>query len=918
MSLAPGSRIGPYEITAAIGAGGMGEVFRARDTKLNRDVAIKVLPAAFAQDHERVARFKREAQVLASLNHPNIAAIHGLEESTPSAGSGSGSIVALVMELVEGEDLSAHIARGAIPIAEVLPIARQIADGLEEAHERGIVHRDLKPANIKITPDGKVKILDFGLAKALDTSQGASGAGSVAELVEASHSPTMSRHMTDAGMIMGTAAYMSPEQARGKAVDRRADIWSFGVVLFEMLSGARLFAGETVSDTLAAVLKTDPDWGVLPADTPVAIRRLLRRCLEKDPKRRLGWIGVVRHDLEEAESADGAAASTKADIPASRRAPLFIGSALVGALIMGLFANASGWGRTPPDPAGVTRLSMEMPRTPGDVIISPDGSRVLLSVNGLLETRLLSDFQSVPVKTPGLSGMSDMAFSPDGQSITFVAGTVLRRLPISGGAAIDLADLKADVLGCSWSDGHVYCGLGEKGVIRVPENGGTVEQIVSLKPGEYAATPRLLPGGGGDLVLFTLATGTQRADWQHAGVALQSLSSGRRETIVAAGSDPRYLPTGHIAYVVDGVWVAAAFDTKSGRILGSPAPMIEGVARRNQGGLLMPRALIDVSATGTLVYLDGPVAPSNRREIVVADRSGKERVLTLAPKAYEAPRISPDGRQMAVSIAEVDEAAIWVYDLSEAFAIRRLTFSGRNRLPLWSPDGKSVAFQSDRGGDVALYLQRVDGSGEAQRLTTAEPGTTHVPESWSRDGRYLSYSVNGQGGSDLWLRSMADGQEARFGDVHSNAPLNSALSPDGKWIAYGLRGDRGRVFVQPIPATGARYQVSPEEDIGHHPFWSPDMKELFYFASGGGALSSVSIAFNGGVILGRPAPVRGTHPSNTTALGPLNYDISPDGRAFVFTRGHSAESGTGGQDERGSIKVVLNWFSELKSRVPVK
>ena len=881
----------------------MGEVYRARDTRLNREVAIKVLPAAFAQDHERVARFRREAQTLASLNHPNIAAIYGLEEADPS--------VALVMELVEGEDLAQRLKRGAIPVDEAIVLSRQIADGLEEAHERGIVHRDLKPANLKVTPDGKVKILDFGLARAMENESQTNPASS-----QLSNSPTLSRHLTEAGMIMGTAAYMSPEQARGKTVDRRADIWSFGVVLFEMLSGARLFAGESVSDTLAAVLKTDPDWGLLPQGTPPAIKRLLRRCLEKDPRRRLGWIGVVRHDLEEAEAADGGAASRQPAVPARRRAPLVVGSALAGAFLMGLFANARGWGRTPPGAGGVSRLSMEMPTTPGDLLISPDGSRVLLRGYGLLETRLLSDFESVPFKTPGLSGMSDMAFSPDGQSISCVKGTVLKRLPISGGASVDLADLKTEVSGCSWSDGYVYCALGENGVVRVPENGGAVEQIVKMKGGEYAATPRLVQGG--DLLLFTLATGTQWADWQHASVAVQSLSSGRRETIVAAGSDPRYLPTGHIAYIVDGVWFAAPFDAKSGRVLGAPVPMIEGVARRSQGGLLRPRGLIDISATGTVVYLAGPVAPSNNRTIVLADRSGKERTLTLAPKAYEAPRISPNGRQMAVGIAEADDAAIWIYDLSEAFAIRRLTFSGRNRLPLWSPDGKSVAFQSDRGGDVALYLQRVDGSGEVLRLTTAERGITHVPESWSRDGRYLSYSVNGQSGSELWLRSMADGREARFDDVHSIAPLNSALSPDGRWVAYGVRGDRNRIFVQPNPPTGARYQVSPEEDTAHHPFWAPDMKELFYFAGSGGSLSSAAIAFNAGVIPGRPARAPGNHPSNTTSLGPLNYDISPDGQTFIFTRDDSSGGGAGGSDERGSIKVILNWFTELQARAQVK
>ncbi|MEO8359391.1 MAG: protein kinase [Vicinamibacteria bacterium] len=912
MTLTVGDRLGSYEIIGALGAGGMGEVFRARDTKLNRDVAIKVLPAAFADDPDRLARFKREAQVLASLNHPNIAAIHGLEDTDPPAGSGQAAIVALVMELVEGEDLSTHIARGAIPIAEALPIARQIAEALEAAHEQGIVHRDLKPGNIKVRSDGTVKVLDFGLAKAMDPA-GASNPN-------VSHSPTLTHQGTQAGMIMGTAAYMSPEQAKGKTVDKRADIWAFGVVLYEMLTGKRAFKGEDLSETLASVLKDTLSMDALPQGTPLRLRRLIERCLERDLKNRLRDIGEARVKIARMEtSAPDPFAVSAAHASGNRNAGpwMLTSAALAGALLVGLLGVARGWGRTPADTSRVTRAFIETPTIPRDIAISPDGSRVVWrNAQGVMETRLLSEFESVPLKVSGLAGLTDIAFSPDGQSIAGMAGTRLKRFPISGGVPLDIATLKGDVIGCSWSVGYVYCGLDGQGVVRVPENGGPVEQVVKLKPGEYAATPRLLPDG--DAVLFTLASGTQRAEWEHGRIAVQSMSSGRRDVIVTAGSDPRYLPTGHIAYVVDGIWFAVAIDAKNRSVLGSALPMIQGVARQTQRGLLRPGALIDVSATGTLIYVDGPAVSSNESEIVLADRSGKERVLPLSPKAYEAPRISPDGRQLAVGIVTPDEGSVWIYDLTEAFAIRRLTFSGRNRLPLWSPDGKRVAFQSDRGGDVAIYVQASDGSGVAQRLTTAQAGTTHTPESWSRDGRYLSYSVNGQDGSELWLRSMADGRVAHFGDVRSSAPLNSALSPDAKWIAYGLRGPINQAFVEPIPATGARYQISADGDTSHHPFWAPDGKALFYFAMGGGRLVSTSIAFNGGLVPGRPVPVAGTHRSNTTALGPLNYDITPDGRAFVFTRGASSDMEAGGPGERGSVKLVLNWFEELKAKVPVK
>jgi len=908
MTLASGTRLGPYDITAAIGAGGMGEVYRGRDATLNRDVAIKVLPSAMAGDAERLGRFKREAQLLASLNHPNIAQIFGFDGAALPDGS---TAHFLAMEMVEGEDLAERLKRGAIPVDEAISIARQIADGLEEAHERGIIHRDLKPANVKVTPDGKVKVLDFGLAKALEGDPSSSAANS-----QLSHSPTMSRHMTEAGMIMGTAAYMSPEQARGRTVDRRADIWAFGVVLFEMLTGTRLFAGDTVSDTLAAVLKTDPAWSLLPGDTPPTVTRLLRRCLEKDTKRRLGWIGGFRHELDEPGSLDRELALTRPSIPVWKRVLPLSAAAIAGAALVGFL----GWNRTPKDVVPVSRLAIETPSTPDDLLVSPNGSRVFLVRGSTLEIRSMSEFDAAPMKIPDLQGMSDIAFSPDGESIAFTSGSMLRRVPLAGGVVVDIADLKADAVGCSWPDEHLYCGLGAQGIARVAAAGGPVEQIVKVSPGEYAATPRILPGG--DAVLFTLAPGTQQGDWARASIVVQSLSSGRREVVAASGADPRYLPTGHITYAVEGVWFALPFDAKAMRAVGPPVPVIQGVARRTRGGLVRPRAFADVSTNGTLIYLDGPVASSNEREVVFADRSGQERVLKIGARGYEGPRVSPDGRQVALSISERDEAAVWIYDLSEAFAIRRLTFAGRSRIPVWSPDGKRVAFQSDRDGPPSIYVQAADGSGSAERLTTAAAGTTHIPESWSRDGT-LSYSVSSSDGAELWLRSMRDGSTAHFGDVRSNAPLNSALSPDGKWIAYGLRGlgtnSGNAVVVQPVPATGARYQVSDENENAHHPFWSRDGKEFFYFGNRGGTLVSATVSLGGSLAAGRAVPVPGNHPSNTTTLAQLNYDVTPDGRGFIFTRRVSGPgAGADAQDGHGSVKVVLNWFDELKRLVPVK
>jgi tRNA A-37 threonylcarbamoyl transferase component Bud32 len=913
-SLVIGTTLGPYRIVDRLGAGGMGEVYRGRDATLNRDVAIKVLPASMASDADRLARFRREAQVLASLNHPNIAHVYGFE-CAPLADGSSANLLA--MELVEGEDLAERLRRGAIPVDEGLTIARQIADGLAEAHERGVVHRDLKPANVKVTPDGRVKILDFGLAKAFAGEP----ADSIA-LSQLAHSPTFTRQMTEAGLILGTAAYMSPEQARGKTVDRRADIWAFGVVLYEMLSGTRLFAGDTVSDTLAEVLKTDPDWTRLPAETPPAVRRLLRRCLERDAKKRLGWIGDVGHDLDDPPAAIEPVSSAGSPVAAGpwRRALPLAGAVLLGAGSLALVASFAGWGGAPDRPAPVSRLTIESAAPPDDVAISPDGTRILLRRGRTLELRSMSDFEAVAVKMADVAVFDEVIFSPDAQTIAFSVGVMLKRIPATGGAAMDVARLPGDPEGCSWSAEYIYCGLGAGGIVRVAASGGAVEQVITLPAGEHAATPRLLPGG--DALLFTLAPGVQRPNWQRSSIVVQSLTSGRREVVAASGSDARYLPTGHVAYVVEGVLFAVGFDTVNNRPAGTPVAIVQGVGRRTRGGVLQPQSNADVAGNGTLVYLPGSVTRSADKQIVITERTGKERVLTLGPDLYESPRVSPDGRQLALSTNGPQEAAVLIYDLSETHAIRRLTFAGRSRLPVWSPDGRRLAFQSDRDGDTAIHVQAADGSGDVERLTKADAGVVHIPESWSRDGRYLSFSVVAASGVELWLRSMDDGSVARFGDVRSNAPMNSAFSPDGQWIAYTERGRSGNtptaVFVQPVPATGARYQVSTDNDAGHHPFWAPGGKELFHWSIGGSVLVSTSMTLSGSVTAGRPVRVPGEHPSNTSALGPLNYDITPDARAFVSARSISDAAAAGAGSGRGAVRVVLNWHEELKQRVPVK
>lgn len=907
MSLRAGTRFGSYEIVAPIGAGGMGEVYRAVDARLGREVALKLLPEGFGSDPERLARFEREAKILASLNHPNIAHVYGFESATQPDGSQAHF---LAMELVAGQDLAERLRSGPLALDEALDVARQLAEALEEAHERGVVHRDLKPANIRIRTDGKVKVLDFGLAKAF------TGDASTPSGADFTQSPTLAPNATQAGVILGTPAYMSPEQARGKPVDRRADIWAFGVVVYEMLTGSRLFAAGTFGDTLAAVLTTAPDWSLLPAGTPPSVRRLLRRCLERDPRRRLGWIGGARLELDDSTHEDESGARATPELPIRGRAMPALGAALGGALV-GILAGFLGWGFTRRPIAPVTRLSIETSTAADDVEISPDGSGVLLSRGGTLAMRRMADLEAVPIKGVEFRTLSCPVFSPDGQSIAFAVGRTLKRVPASGGDILDIAVLPTDEpLGCSWSKEHIFCGLGAQGIVRVPAAGGPIEQVVKPASGTYLATPSLLEGG--DLLIYAEAPGSLRADWSQARLVAQSLSSGRRSVIVASGSDPHLLATGHLAYAVDGVLYAARIDARSGRVLGSPLPMVRGIARRSRGGLLEPRASVAISSTGTLAYLAGSASRLALKQVVFADRAGRERTLALAPGEYESPRVSPDGRRLALSTNGSEEAAVWVYDLSEEHAIRRLTFAGRSRLPVWSPDGKRLAFQSDRSGDTAIFVQNADGSGEAERLTTAEAGTTHIPESWTGDGRHLSFSVMKASGAELFLRSMADGRTVPFTGVHSTAPLNSALSPDGKWIAYTLRGRNEptptAVFLQPVPPTGAVYQVSEDNDRTHHPFWSPDGKELFYFALGGGTLVSTSVGLMGSVTSGRPQRVPGSHHSNSTVLGPLSYDITPDGRELVFTR--EATPPVTDVDARGSVKVVLNWFQELDARLP--
>jgi serine/threonine-protein kinase len=913
LALAPGIRLGVYEVTAPIGEGGMGQVYRAHDTKLNRDVALKLLPDAFAGDPDRLARFTREAQTLASLNHPHIAAIYGIEESN--------GIRALVMELVEGEDLSQRIARGAIPLAEALPIAKQITEALEAAHDQGIIHRDLKPANVKVREDGTVKVLDFGLAKALEPTGAASS--------NVSQSPTITTPaMTQAGMILGTAAYMSPEQAKGRAADRRSDVWAFGVVLYEMLTGQRAFKGEDVSDTLAFILTREPDWATLPADTPPLIQRLLRRCLQKDRKRRLADAADARLEIEEAltgpAGADGAATpSEAAPRPLWRRAiPVVVTAIVVFALTAGAV-----WRLRPSVPAPVMRFAIAIPDGQQflpfgrAIAMSPAGTHIVYTANRRLYVRSLSDLDVRPITDGAAAGNTqetNPVFSPDGRSIAYFEqgdGTI-KRIALSGGAAVTVCEADQR-FGMSWDGDTIFFGQGSKGIMRVSANGGKPETVASVNAGELAHGPQLLPDG--QTLLFTLATGTGADRWDRARIVAESLKSHERKTLIDGGSDARYLPTGHLVYALGGVLFALPFDVERMTPSGGAVPIVEGVRRTNG---ITGSAQFGISNTGSLVYVPGPVSTTrDQMSLGLFDRKGGSDLLKIQPGAYQLPRMSPDGKRIAFGSDDGKEASIWNYELSGTSSMRRLTFEGQghNRFPVWSADSQRVAFQSDREGDQGIFWQRADGAGTAERLTKADEGVSHIPESWAPDGERFLYNAGKGGATSLWVFSLKDRKAARFdaGESPAGTLTGAVFSPDGRWVAYASQEGRptSAVYVQPFPPTGAKYQISKNADRGHHPVWSPDGAELLFNPGNVARLDAVRVTTQPSFAFGEAIPI-----ASPFYLAPPNverpFDISRDGQHFLaLILAAQTQSGAPAAQQ---ILVVLNWFEELKARVPSK
>ena len=871
----PGTQLGHYEIVSALGKGGMGEVWRARDSKLGREVAIKTLPAEFAKDEERLARFEREAKLLASLNHPNIATIHGFEEENGTR--------FLVLELVEGDTLAERLKRGAIPVEESLTLALQIAEALEAAHEKGVIHRDLKPANIKVTPDGKIKVLDFGLAKAF------AGDGPDVNL---SQSPTLSMAATQKGVILGTAAYMSPEQASGDSTDKRADIWSFGVVLFEMVTGRQTFDGKTVAHVLADVLRAEPEWNSLPPNLHPRLRLLLERCLEKEAKDRCHDIADVRVDIQKVlADPDGVMVQLVAETTlAARRSQLpLVAAALV---LGGLISGVAVWYLKPAHPPAISRWEHYLPeggnfrnRGYSVVAISSDGNRFVYNGTGGLYLRAMDEREARVI--PGTEeSLSNPTFSPDGEWLAFVSGRQLTKIPVVGGAAVILdADIDHPS-GISWeADDTILYGLVD-GVMRVPAAGGEPELLVPRLDGERVGHPQLVLDARA--VLFSTFGGQ---------VGVHSVDSGESQ-LLFPGARPRYLPTGHILYAQGSVLFGVPFDIDQMEVTGDPVPLIEGVRSGP------PQYA--VSDSGSLVFVPGE-AGGDTRMLVWVDREGREEVIDMPPRPYNYPRLSPTGDRVAVDIRD-QERGIWVWDF-ERQNLQRLTIGDElNRSPVWTPDGARLAFSVREEDSENIYWQAADGSGIAEALTE-ESGLAFNPRSFSPDGKHLAFTAGagGTGERDIHVVDLETGEIAPLIETPFNEN-NGMISPDGGWIAYDSdESGQREIWVRPFPnVVDARSQVSTGG--GASPLWSHDGTELFYWREPG-TLTVVPVELGESFASGTPEVlIQGDYLSPT--LG-TNYDVSSDGARFLMIKNKpDAET-------RPQVNVILNFFEELKERVPV-
>jgi serine/threonine protein kinase len=883
MTLAAGTRLGPYDVLSQVGAGGMGEVYRAKDTKLGRDVALKILPASFTNDPERVARFRREAQVLASLNHPHIAQIYGLEEANGTQ--------FLVLELVDGESLDKRIARGPIPVDEALGVARQIAEALEAAHEKGIIHRDLKPANIALTNDGSVKVLDFGLAKAVETTSGS---------VDAMNSPTITSPamMTRVGVLLGTAAYMSPEQAKGRPADKRSDIWAFGCVLFEMLTGKRAFGGEDLSDTLAFILTKDPEWTLLPPETPSSIRRLLRRCLEKQRARRLADIADARIDLDEADSL--AAASAATSVPQSARSitprSALLGAAIGAVVVATLWLGVSAIRDRSVVNSDVSRASILLPsrlsRNPygAPVALSPDGRRIALVASDTtgrnqLWLRSLDSLTARPIADT--EGASTPFWSPDSRWVAFVANGKLKKIDASGGTAVTLCE--SALAGGTWSrdDILLFTQTTTRSLAQVRGTGGVAARVTTIDANAHETghvSPVLLPDGR-----HFVYVAQDEALSQAGSVYVGAVDSRQKTRLPVEAASVQYAQ-GFLWFVRGTTLMAQPFDAGRRTIVGEAVPVAEQLRIEGFSG-----GFFSVSPAGALVFQPDP---SSGYELTWFDREGRP-IGTLGPPGdYDDLRLSPDGRRLLVSLpsAGMPNRDLWIIDVSRGLRSRFTFGDASSRGAIWSPDGSRIVFSAQRGGHMALVEKASNGAGAEKVLFDDE--FEKELSSWSRDGRFILYQRrNGNQPPTPWVLPM-DGDRKTF-PLSPTRAFFPQISPDGRWIAYmSLESGRPEVYVAPFPGPGGRWQISTTGGID--PLWRADGREIFYLSPEGLTSAAVTVDRDH-VEVGEVKLLFALRKIGRR----LVRDVSPDGERILAV----TEKAQGGTEP---LTLLVNWPALLK------
>ncbi len=886
MSLTPGSRLGAYEVQALVGSGGMGEVYRARDSKLGRDVAIKVLPEGVARDPERLARFEREARVLASLNHSNIAAIYGFEQVD--------GVPFLVLEYVPGPTLAERLASGGLDLPEILQICRKIAEALEEAHEKGIVHRDLKPANVKVTPDDKVKVLDFGLAKAFADDPVAA---------DASHSPTMSALATRAGVIMGTAAYMSPEQVRSKTVDKRADIWAFGCVLYEMLTGKQTFGGETIPDTISAVLSREPDWSALPAGLPAGVTRLLRRCLQRDRDKRLRDIADARLEMEEA-LAEPMAATPAAPAPAARTAPsrsrlgstLWITGTAVLALALAGVSLLHFRETTPP--ILTTRFQVLPPDKATSVefpTISPDGRRLafVTTVGGqpLLHVRPLDSLAAQAL--PGTDQAMFPFWSPDSRFLAFFSQGKLKKVDVSGGPPQTLCDAAAPGRGGSWNrEGNIiFTGGSADPLRRVPASGGVPTALTTLDPAAERSHrwPHFLSDGRRFLYWV------QGTDLEKSGIFLGSLEDkpdSKERRRILTGASMGVHSAGHLLFAREGILMAQPFDAEKAQLSGEPFPVAQQVG---QMGGHPGWFAFSASPGGTLAYRTGGGV---KTQLAWFDRAGKQLSTVGAPEDQLALDLSPDHKRVAVSRRDAQgQSDLALLDLTRDTSARFTFDPGNDNTPVWSPDGSRIVFSSSRQGGFHLYQKASSGAAGEELLLKSGPFT--IPTDWSSDGRFILYLIQGgKTGYDLWVLPLeGDRKPFPYLQTEFNEYLGQ-FSPDGHWVAYSsTESTTPQIYVQGFPKSGAKFMVSING--GQRPRWRRDGKELFYLTLDRKMMAVEIKTTATNVEAGKPRELFQTR-AVSAFPGFHVYDVTADGQRFFINTDLEAEGPP-------PMTVVMNW-----------